>query len=65
MEDQKTKHIVRVANTDIKGHTAVVVSLKNIKGVGYMYANAVCKIAGINNNKKAGLLKKSTTLKYS
>jgi small subunit ribosomal protein S13 len=65
MEDQKTKHIVRVANTDIKGHTAVVVSLKKIKGVGYMYANAVCKIAGINTNKKAGLLNESELSKLT
>lgn len=48
------KHIVRIANTDLKGEKALVIALQRIKGVGYNFAHAICHAAGINCDKKAG-----------
>lgn len=56
MADEKIKHIIRVVNTDLKGHIAIVVAMTKIKGIGFMYANAVCKLAHVNRTIKAGLL---------
>ena len=50
------KHIVRVASTDIDGKKQIVISLTKIKGVGRMFANAACHIAGIETTKKTGYL---------
>ncbi len=50
------KHLVRIANTDIKGEKAILYALKKIKGVGVMYANMACYNAGIDKTKKAGEL---------
>ncbi|MBN2368362.1 30S ribosomal protein S13 [Candidatus Woesearchaeota archaeon] len=55
-EEQKIKHIVRIANTDLKGEKAISVALTRIRGVGTMFSNMVCKISGIDGSKKAGLL---------
>jgi small subunit ribosomal protein S13 len=50
------KHLVRIANTDLKGGKAILFALKKIKGVGIMYANMTCMNAGVDANKKAGEL---------
>ncbi|MBT3721410.1 30S ribosomal protein S13 [archaeon] len=56
MADEKIKHIIRVANTDLKGHKAVIIAMTKIKGIGIMFANVVCKKANVSITKKAGLL---------
>jgi len=48
------KHLVRIANTDIKGEKPVLYALKKIKGIGIMFANMACTNAGIDKQKKAG-----------
>ena len=55
-EEQKIRHLVRVASTDLPGNKAIVVSMTKIKGVGDMFANAVCRLAHVDISKKAGLL---------
>ena len=50
------KHIIRVANTDLKGEKSLIVALQKIKGVSYNMAHAICHCAGINGRKKAGEL---------
>ena len=50
------KHLVRIANTDIKGDKATVYALRKIKGVGTSLANAVCAIAKIDRTEKIGNL---------
>ena len=56
MEEKKLKPMVRVANTDIKGNIAIVIGLAKVKGVGHMFANAACKVANIDVQKKSGYL---------
>lgn len=50
------KHIIRVANTDLKGEKQLQMALQRIKGVGFNLAVAVCHAAGIPRTKRAGEL---------
>ena len=48
------KHLVRIANTDLKGEKAVAYALSNVKGIGISLSRAICKIAGVNPTLKVG-----------
>lgn len=50
------KHIIRVANTDLKGEKPLQIALQRIKGVGFNLAIAICHASGIARTKKAGEL---------
>ena len=52
----KLKYFVRIASTDLVGSKPIYLALKKIKGVNFMFANAVCSIAGISKDKKTGSL---------
>lgn len=54
MADEKFKHIVRIANTDVDGNKPILYAIQKIKGVGYSFANIVCNVAKISKTKKAG-----------
>ncbi len=54
--DSDFKHIIRLANADLNGNRKVITSLQAIRGVSFMMANAVCKVAGVDPDKKAGKL---------
>ena len=58
MKEQKKdfRHLVRIANTDLKGEKVIGFALKNIKGVNFQFANAICNLAGIDKGKKSGEL---------
>ena len=56
MADEKIRHIVRIANSDLKGEKPVVIGLTKIKGIGFMFSNVVCKIAQVDLRKKVGFL---------
>lgn len=64
-EEQKIKHIIRVANTDLIGRKAIAVAMKKIKGIDVMFSNMACKIANIDVNKKAGLLNTNEVAKLN
>ncbi len=48
------KHIVRIANTDLKGEKQLQMALQRIKGVGFNLAVALAHAAGIPRTKRAG-----------
>jgi len=50
------KHIMRVAETDLDGSKPLYHALTKIKGVSFMFANAVCKFSNIDRYKIAGQL---------
>tara|TARA_Y100000310_G_scaffold159115_1_gene158612 strand:+ start:32259 stop:32729 length:471 start_codon:yes stop_codon:yes gene_type:complete len=50
------KHIVRVANVDIKGEKPLKISLTKIKGVGTNLAHVACLLANVSGSKKTGNL---------
>jgi small subunit ribosomal protein S13 len=56
MSEQKARYIVRVHNTDLDGNKSVRHALQKIKGVGVMFANAVCIVTSVDPYKKAGFL---------
>jgi small subunit ribosomal protein S13 len=50
------KHIVRVVNTDLDGNKPIYHALNKIKGVGKVFANSACLVAGVDRFKKTGNL---------
>jgi small subunit ribosomal protein S13 len=55
-EQEQVKYLVRVLNTDLDGTKPIVHALTRIKGIGPMFANLVCQIAGVEHTRKAGTL---------
>ena len=54
MEDKNFRHIVRIANTDVKGNLRLYHALTMINGIKYSFANAVCNCIDIDKNKRIG-----------
>ena len=54
--DANFKHIVRIANVDVPGTKQIRWALTNIKGIGINFADAVCKLAGVERQAKTGYL---------
>ncbi|MFC1775180.1 30S ribosomal protein S13 [Nanoarchaeota archaeon] len=50
------KHLVRIANTDLRGTKRALYALANVKGVKYMLANAVLRKAEIDLHAQIGSL---------
>ena len=53
---QELKYFVRIANTDLDGNKPIYHSLTKIKGVSFMFSNAVLNASGIEKTKKTGYL---------
>ncbi len=54
MED--VKGILRIANTDIIGTKSLYDGLRKIKGVSFMFSNAICNNLNLDKAKKIGTL---------
>ena len=57
------RHLVRIANTDLKGEKAVVYALKDIRGVGVPLAVAICHVAKVDGLSKIGNMTEEATKK--
>lgn len=57
------RHLVRIANTDLKGEKAVVYALKDVRGIGVPLAVAICHVAKIDGLGKIGNLGEDVTKK--
>ena len=55
-QKQELRYFVRIANTDLDGNKSIGVALHKIKGIGFMFANAILTVTGIDSRKKAGYL---------
>ena len=64
-ETKEYQHILRIANTDLKGEKTMIYGLAYIKGVGPMFANAVCRIAGLDPGRRLGTLKREELQRIS
>jgi small subunit ribosomal protein S13 len=60
-EGKDFKHLVRIMNTDLKGQKQILYALPLIKGIGLMFANAVCRKANVDIHKRAGYLSDAET----
>lgn len=56
VEDKNFRHLVRIANTDLDGNKSLLLALQRIKGIGFMFSNALCSVVGIDRFKKTGYL---------
>jgi small subunit ribosomal protein S13 len=56
MAEEKYRQLVRIVNTDVDGNSPVGHAIKNIRGVGFTFAKAVCYAAKIDGNIKSGAL---------
>jgi len=58
MEDKKDnfRHILRIGGVDLTGDKKIVNELRRIKGVSFLFANALCKATGIDKNQKVGYM---------
>jgi small subunit ribosomal protein S13 len=50
------RHIVRIANTDLKGEKSINMALHKIKGINFMFSNFVCHSAKVDPKKITGQL---------
>lgn len=55
-QKQELKYFVRIANTDLDGNKPIEHALARIKGISYMFSNAILNVAGIQKAVKAGYL---------
>lgn len=55
-EKNDFQHLVRIAKTDLKGEEPLYKSLTKIKGIGFIFANAVVTVSGIKKSQKTGYL---------
>jgi len=63
---EKVEHrVVRILSRDIEGKTKVYPGLTKIKGVSWSLSNVTCKILGIDESKKIGLLTEEEIKKIS
>ncbi|MDP3765180.1 MAG: 30S ribosomal protein S13 [Nanoarchaeota archaeon] len=62
-EKQELKYFVRIANTDLDGNKPIQHALTKIKGVSFMFSNAILNTVKIEKTKKAGYMSDSETAK--
>lgn len=55
-QKQELKYFVRIANTDLDGNKPIQHALIKIKGISFMFSNAILNVADIEKTKKAGYL---------
>ncbi len=55
-EGREFRPVIRIAGTDIDGTKRLMYGLLRIKGVGFMFANAVARAAGLDPYMRCGYL---------
>jgi len=60
---QELKYFVRIANTDLDGNKPIGNALLKIKGISFMFSNAILNVSAIQKTKKAGYLTDEETAK--
>lgn len=55
-QKQELKYFVRIANTDLDGNKPISHALTKIKGLSFMFSNAILNVARIEKTKKTGYL---------
>ena len=53
--DRTTQQIIRLAETNIDGGKPVKTAVRSVKGISFMFSNAICKISGLGERKLADL----------
>ncbi len=63
VQDKDFRHIVRIVNTDLDGNKPIGHALLRIKGISFMFSNAICKTANVNPKIRTGVLKEADVAK--
>jgi small subunit ribosomal protein S13 len=58
--DDNFKHFIRIANTDLNGDHSIERALKQINGISFQFARAVCTVLRINGLQKVGYMDEKT-----
>ena len=53
-EQKDFRHFVRIANTDLNGAKPILSSLRQIKGISFMFSNLICHLAEVERKKRTG-----------
>ena len=53
---EQFKNIVRVLSTDIDGNRKVFIALRKIRGISFIFSNAICNNLNIDKDRKIGSL---------
>ncbi len=64
-EKKYEERIIRILSSDIEGGMKIYPGLTKIKGVSWSLSNAVCKVLGIDKNRKIGSLSEGEIKKIS
>jgi len=56
MPDKNIKQIIRILGADLDGNKPLYSALNKIRGISFMFSNAVCNAANINKQKKVSEL---------
>jgi len=64
-KEQNVRYLIRIFNTDIDGSKPLYHGLTNIKGIGKMFAKAICIVAGIDWHKETGKLNEAELKKLN
>ena len=56
IENREFRYIVRIGEADLKGDKKILPSLRNIKGIGFSLANAICKVIDLDGARQVGTL---------
>ena len=62
-QKQELKYFVRIANTDLDGNKPIQHALIKIKGLSFMFSNAILNVTDIEKTKKTGYLTDNETSK--
>ncbi len=54
VENKEFRHIVRIGEADLHGAKRLLPSLRNIKGISFSLASAVCTVTGIDGSMRVG-----------
>lgn len=58
-KEPELKYLVRVTDTDLDGKMTTLYALSRIRGVGVMFAHAVCRVTQVDGSKRIGALSDS------
>lgn len=55
-KEENSVNFIRILGTDIKGDSSLLYGLAQMKGVGYMFSNALCVVLKLDKNAKVSSL---------
>jgi small subunit ribosomal protein S13 len=58
-KETRTQELIRISGKDLPGRKPILVGLTKIKGISWSFSNALCRLVGLNPNKRTGELEES------